>query len=394
MKPFCIHAARFVLPGSVAGPGYLAISDGVFGTWSAEAPEGLEVVERAGCWVTPGFVDIHIHGFAGHDVMDCDAAGIDAISLALARHGTTSWTPTTLTQPAEQIEAACASVYEAETGRDEGFPGARVEGILLEGPFFTKEHGGAQNPANMLDPDVDLFCRWQEAAHGLICRSALAPERAGSERYCAELHAMGVVTALGHSDATCEQGLAAVAAGATCFIHTYNGMSGHHHRDGGLVTCALTSVGTTCELICDGIHVSPAGVRTLLAARGWEHVAVISDCLRCGGMPDGDYTLGDFPVRTKDGAALLVNPDGSLGNLAGSIATLAGEVRNLVSWGVVTPEQAIRMASEVPARASAIDDCCGQILPGRAADLNVLGPDLELRETYIGGRRVPGPSGN
>ena len=136
------------------------------------------------------------------------------------------------------------------------------------------------------------------------------------------------------------------------------------------------------------MHVTPAAIDALVRAKGWEHVCVISDCLRCGGMPDGDYTLGDFPVRLQGGIARLVQKDGSLGNIAGSSATLAQEVRNLVEWGIVTPEQAIRMATEVPARSAGIDDVCGQLLPGRAADFNVLTQDLSVQETYLDGRLV------
>lgn len=387
-KTFCIKSDHIILPGGVVDAGYLPVEDGQVGYLSDVAPEGLTVLDRTDCWVAPGYVDTHIHGFVGRDVMDCDPEGIDLASLALAQHGTTSWVPTTLTQPAYQILDACASVYEALQQRPDDFMGARVEGIFLEGPFFTAGHAGAQNPANMIDPDVDLFRSWQQAAHGLICKSALAPEREGSLAYCRALHEMGVAVALGHSSATYEEGMRAVASGATVFVHTYNGMDDLGHREPGLVGCAMETSGTYSELICDGLHVAPAAVHALVQAKGWQHVAVISDCLRCGGMPDGRYTLGDLPIRLVGGVARLVMEDGSLGNIAGSSSTLAQEVRNLVAWGVVTPDQAIRMATEVPARTCGIDDVCGLLLPGREADLNVLGPDLAVRETFLGGVRV------
>ncbi len=387
-RTFCIKSDHIVLPGGVTMAGYLPVEDGLVGYVSDSAPEGLTLLDRTDCWVAPGYVDTHIHGFVGRDVMDCDPAGIDEASLALVKHGTTSWVPTTLTQPAYQILDACSSVYEAVQGRPDDFMGARVEGIFLEGPFFTAGHAGAQNPANMIDPDVELFRSWQQACHGLICKSAIAPERDGSQEYCRELHEMGVAVALGHSSASYEEGLRAVASGATVFVHTYNGMDDLGHRDPGLVGCAMDTQGTYSELICDGFHVAPAAVRALIRAKGWQHMALISDCLRCGGMPDGNYTLGDLPIRLVGGIARLIMDDGSLGNIAGSSATLAGEVQKLASWGVVTPDQAIRMATEVPAASCDIDDVCGLLLPGRAADLNVLAPDLSVRETYLGGVRV------
>ena len=384
MGTFYVKADRFVVPGRVAGPGYLSVVDGTFGSVVSEVPEGSEVIDRTGCWVTPGFVDTHIHGFVGHDVMDCDASGVNEASLALAKHGTTSWTPTTLTATVEQIKAACASVYEADEARDESFMGARIEGIFLEGPFFAEKFKGAQNPAYMIDPDVDVFCSWQEAAHGLICRGSLAPEREGSCAYIAELVEMGVATALGHSNATYEQGLAAVAAGANSFVHTYNAMSPLHHRNPGLVGCAMTVPDAYSELICDGLHVSPGAITALVRAKGWQHVALITDCLLCGGLPEGEYKLGELPIVLRDGAAHLRDE----GNLAGSVLTLDKAVKNVVDWNVVTAEQAIRMASEVPARMSLIDDVCGFMLPGRMADFNVLNADLTLRETYLGGKLV------
>ena len=388
MSTYALKAARFVLPGSLAFGGYLEINEGTFGAWTPERPDGLDVVDLGDAWVAPGYVDTHVHGFAGHDAMDCDPDGVNEASLALARRGTTSWVPTTLTQPADEIEAACASVWEADQRRDDDFLGARIEGIFLEGPFFTEKHMGAQNPANMLDPSVELFDRWQEAAHGLICKSSLAPERAGSAAYCAALRDRGVVTALGHSAATCAEGRAAVAAGATVFVHTYNAMEGLHHREGGLVGCAMSTTGTYSELICDGHHVLPEAIRALVSAKGWEHVAVISDCLRCGGMPDGDYYLGDLPIRLKGETARLIAEDGTVGNLAGAATTVASGVKNLVDWGVVTAEQAIRMGTEVAAASCGIDDVCGSMLLGRAADFNVLNPDLTVAATYVSGLLV------
>lgn len=388
MNSFAIHAHSFVLPGSLAGPGYLSVIDGMVGSWSATPPEGLEVIERPDAWVAPGYVDIHIHGFLGQDVMDCNAEGVLVASKALLQTGTTSWTPTTLTQPQEEIEQACVSVMQAKKQQEGSLTSARIQGIFLEGPFFVASRAGAQNPRNMLDPDIALLSRWQAAADGLIARCSLAPERLGSEAFCARVKEMGVVSSLGHSDATYEQGLAAVAAGASVFVHTYNAMSGLLHRAPGLVGCAMATPTTTAELICDGLHVASGAVAALVAAKGWEHVALVSDCLRCGGMSEGDYMLGDFPIRVVEGVARLVQQDGTLGNIAGSTLTLARAVQNVVSWGVATPEQAIRMASEVPARASGIDGRCGSLRTGLPADFNVLSPNLEVCETYLSGELV------
>ena len=139
------------------------------------------------------------------------------------------------------------------------------------------------------------------------------------------------------------------------------------------------------EIICDGMHIVPGALKAYVNAKGWEHAPLITDCLRCGGMPEGNYMLGDFPIRMQDNLARLVMPDGTVGNIAGSVLTLAEAVKHVVEWNIVTAEQAIRMASEISAQASGIDDTCGYILPGRDADFNILDDNLCVCETYLGG---------
>ena len=382
-----IHGGRFVLPGGAVEGGYLPVENGVFGLWQAERPAG-EILDYPDAWIAPGLVDTHIHGFHNHATTDVDPAGIDDASIALAQHGTTSWLPTTFTQGVEHLGACCAAIAAADEGRGPAFAGARIQGIYLEGPFFTMKHVGAQNPEFLIDPSYDDFVLWQRRAGGRIVKSALAPERAGALGYIARLDAEGVATCIGHSDATFDQALAAVNAGASVFVHTYNGQRGLHHREPGVVGCAMATPNTYAEIICDGKHVKPAAIRALVATKGWQHVVPITDCLACGGMPDGTYMSGGLPVVLADGLARLLNADGTTGNIAGSVLTLAQGVKNLVDWGIVTAEQALRMGSEVAAVSACVDRSCGFIKPGRAADFNVYRPDLTLEATYVGGVRV------
>lgn len=384
MSAFAIKSDRLVLPGNEDGEGYLLVRDGVIEGVSTQAPDGVRVVDRSGCWVAPGFVDTHIHGFVGHDVMDCDPAGVNAVCEQLVRHGTTSWLATTLTASVEQTGEACASVAAAVRAQGGGFVGTRTQGIFLEGPFFTEEHKGAQNPRYLIDPSVDVLDGWQREAEGLIVKSALAPEREGTWEYVRAMAERGVTVALGHTSATYEQCLAAVEAGARVFVHTFNGMDDLLHRAPGPVGCAMVTPNTYSELICDGMHVDPVACRALTCAKGWEHVALITDCLACGGMPDGDYFLGELPIELRGGAAYLKDA----GNLAGSTLTLAEAVRNVVSWGMASASQALRMASEIPARSVGLDGRCGLIASGCPADLVVMDERLELVETYLGGRIV------
>jgi N-acetylglucosamine-6-phosphate deacetylase len=386
MATFAIKSDKLVLPSGIDGFGYLLVEDGVFGRVVVDEPQGMPIVDRMGCWVAPGLVDTHIHGFMDHDVMDCDPAGITAICEGLAKHGTTSWLATTLTASVQKTTEACASVREAVAAQkaDPGFVGTKTQGIFLEGPFFTEEHKGAQNPRYLIDPSIDLLNEWQEAAGGLVVKSALAPERAGAEEYITAATTAGVCCAIGHCSATYGQAAASVLAGAKVVVHTFNGMADMGHREPGLVGCAMTSQGVYAELICDGLHVDPVACETLVRAKGWEHVVLVTDCLSCGGLPNGDYFIGELPIELRDGAAFLKEG----GNFAGSVLTLDRAVRNVVNWGIVTAEQAIRMATEVPARSCGIGDRCGSILPGRAADLVVFDSDMHLVETYVDGRLV------
>ena len=380
MSAYSVKAGGFVLADRLAEGGYLAIEDGCFGAWSNEAPEGVEILDLRDAIVAPGFVDTHIHGFAGHDVMDCDADGMRTVSRELARRGTTSWLPTTLTASFEETGRACASVAEAAHGGE----GARIQGIFLEGPFFTEKHKGAQNPKYLCDPDLAWLDAWQELAEGLIRKSALAPEREGVADYIAGCRGRGVVAALGHSAATFDEAAAGVDAGGTVFVHTFNGMPEFTHREPGVVGAALTLEGTYCEVIADGMHSHPRAVDLLVRSRGWQSVVLITDCLSCGGLPDGDYMLGELPIVLSGGLARRRDA----GNIAGSTLTMLKAVQNIVAWGIATPEQALRMASEVPARSCGIDGCCGIIASGRTADFVALSPDLDLRAVYMAGELV------
>ena len=376
MSTFAIKADRFVMPGATMRGGYLTIEDGVFVGWSEEAPS-CDIHDLSGCIVGPGLVDTHIHGFYNHATTDRDPAGIDASSLELARRGTTCWLPSTFTESVEQVEQSCAAIAAADEGRDETFKGAHIGGIYLEGPFFTEAHVGAQNPVYLIDPSVEVFDRWQEAAGGRIVKSALAAEKPGACAYCAALDQRDVVTCIGHSDAHYDEALAAVNAGASCFVHTYNGQRGLHHRDPGVVGAAMTTNGTYAEIICDGRHVVPGAVKALVDAKGWDHTVLITDCLGCGGMPEGEYMSGGLPV--------LLNEDGTTGSIAGSVLTLAQGVKNMVDWQIVTAEKAIRMASEVAARSAHIEERFGFIKPGRDADMTIFNADMTLAATFVSG---------
>lgn len=378
---YYIHAAKFFLKNTTENGGWLEVTDdGKFGDFIpayGEKPAG-EIKDYGDQWIAPGLVDTHIHGMLGHDVMDNDWEGINEMSEGLLKAGVTSWLPTTLTGPFEQLNDVCKTIGD-HAGEEKG---AKIQGIYFEGPFFTEEHKGAQNPKYFRDPSIKEYDEWQASAKGLLQKMALAPEREGAVEFTKHMSQDGKVVALGHSSATFELAKACVEAGATVFCHTFNGMSGLNHRAPGMVGAAMYMQIVDDELICDGHHVRPEVVGALIKDKTPEHIALITDCMQAGMMPDGEYMLGEFPVIVADGMAKL--KDGAH-SLAGSILQLKDAIKNVVDWNDVVPEDAIKMGALVPARSCKIDDKCGSILPGRDADYLVLNKDMSLAETYLDG---------
>ena len=369
-------ADYFVLEDAMLEDYYMEVEDGVIVGFSKNEPGDYEYLGEI---VAPGLVDTHIHGYHGKDIMNAEEGALNVISKGLLECGVTSFLPTTLTDSKEKTDAALKRVGQEYKDVE----GAKVRGVFLEGPFFTEKYKGAQNPAYMSDPKIDYLKEWIELSDGLVNKIAIAPEREGAEDFIKKANAMGVRVALGHSDASFDQAVAAVDAGANIFVHTYNGMSGLHHREPGMVGAAM-STDAISELICDGHHVNPNAANILMNAKGRDKVALITDCMSAGGMADGDYMLGDFPVRVEGGTARL--KDG--GSLAGSILKLKEAVKNVIDWEIADIFEAIQMASLVPAKSVGIDDVCGKLKEGYSADFIVLDYDMNLEKTFLNGKLV------
>ena len=369
-------AKYIILENTVLQGYYMEVEDGRIKSFSKEKPEAYEDL---GDIIAPGLVDTHIHGYCGEDIMNAKPGALNIISEALLETGVTSFLPTTLTDSTERLNEACRIV--GEEYRD--VKGAKIRGIFLEGPFFTEKYKGAQNEKYMSDPDIEKLKKWKELSNGLVNKIAIAPERENVTDFIHKANAMGVYVALGHSDASYEDAMEAVNEGANIFVHTYNGMSGLHHRNPGMVGAAMNS-NAISELICDGHHVNPAAANILMNVKGRDHIALITDCMSAGGMKDGDYMLGEFPVIVKDGTARLKDS----GSLAGSILKLKDAVKNIVSWEIADVFEAIQMASLIPAKSIGIDDVCGKLKVGYDADFIILNEDLELEATYINGKRA------
>lgn len=372
-----LHAKSIILSDREVENAYLELREnGTFGQILEEKPAG-DILDYSAYHIGPGLVDTHIHGYASHDVMDNDFEGIKVISEGLLACGVTSWLPTTLTDSTENLDAVCQTIGQ-HAGQETG---AKIQGIFLEGPFFTEKYKGAQNPKYMSDPSIEKLDKWHQLSKGLVNKIAIAPERAGVKEFISFTNSKNICTALAHSDATYAQAEAAVEAGASIFVHVYNGMSGLHHREPGMVGAALNLKDVFAEIICDGHHVHPAAADIVVKARGVEGTVLITDCMRAGGQGEGDSRLGEFEVIVKDGTARLKHN----GSLAGSILELIQAVEHIVDWGLASLPDAIRMASLAPARSVHIDHICGQIAEGRAADFIVVDDKGRLQATYLNG---------
>lgn len=371
-------ADYIILEDKVLENYYMEVKKGKIKSFSREKPEEYEDLGEI---IAPGLVDTHIHGYHGEDIMNAKKGALEIISKGLLETGVTSFLPTTLTDSTERLDEACRVVGEEY----KDVTGAKVRGVFLEGPFFTEKYKGAQNEKYMSDPDIEKLKKWKDLSDGLVNKIAIAPERKGVADFIHKSNAIGVAVALGHSDASYEDAMAAVNEGANIFVHTYNGMSGLHHRNPGMVGTAMNSDAIS-ELICDGHHVNPVSANILMDVKGRDKIALITDCMSAGGMADGDYKLGEFDVIVKDGTARLKEG----GNLAGSILKLKDAVKNVVEWEIADVFEAIQMASLIPAKSVGIDDVCGKLKIGYDADFIVLDQSLDLKSTYLNGEKVFG----
>lgn len=333
-------------------------------------------VDAQGRYLVPGFIDIHTHGAMNEDFSDGNAAALPKMSRYYARCGVTSFLATTMTLKEDTLTHAMHAIRDFIRPED----GAKCAGIHLEGPFLSYAKRGAQAAENLHAPDAALFHRLNRASGGLVRLVTVAPEEDGAIPFIREVSRVCTVS-LGHTTADYDTAMEAFRAGASHATHLYNGMPPFAHRAPGVVGAAFES-GATVELICDGMHIHPTVMRATHRLFG-KNLVVISDSLRCAGMPDGQYELGGQPIEVKNGRATLLGSN----TLAGSSSNLLEELKILVNLGIPL-EDALFAMTAAPARAAGLDAHIGSIAPGMQADLLLLEPDLSLSAVYVDGRRA------
>jgi N-acetylglucosamine-6-phosphate deacetylase len=390
MSQIAFRARRLFTPVEEIADAVVVVEDGRI--VAAGRRDGVEL--RAGTreydartWtLAPGFVDIHIHGAGGHDVMEADPGAFARIAETIARFGTTSFVATTVTaspddtcRSLEALSRAAALQINADSTR----PSAELLGIHFEGPFISPVRRGVHPPEWIAPPSPELLARFLTAASGSARILTLAPELGGALELVDRARSAGLVVALGHTNATYDEAVAAIGRGASHAVHVFNAMRPFSHRDTGVIGAVLTRPEVTAEVIADGVHVDAPALQILLAAKGAEGVILVSDATAATGMPDGNYRLGTFEVNVKDGVCRDAQ-----GRLAGSTLTLDRAVRRMIALGFPLA-QALHMATLNPARRLGIEARKGVIAPGADADLVFLDDSLQVAAVMT--RRMPEP---
>jgi N-acetylglucosamine-6-phosphate deacetylase len=361
--------------------GIIVVEDGriaEMGTRTArEVPHGANIRDFPNGVLAPAFFDVHIHGAAGHDIMEATPEALSRMGRFLAARGTGAYLATTVSAPVDttvkSLEGMAKIIAQNPVEGE-----AKPVGIHLEGPFLSHGKRGAHPPNRLLAPDIGIFDRLFEAAEGNVRLMTLAPELPGAAELAAHATSRGVRISLGHSDANAAETRRAIAAGASSATHTYNAMRALDHKNPGILETVLTTDELYAELICDGIHNMPELVQLWWRAKGPEKAILVTDAMSATGMPDGEYQLGDFPVKVANGRAMIGDA------LAGSVLTLDKALANFVCFTGASVEQALRLLTVNPAAMSGFGDR-GTLKVGGAADFVAVDARGNLLTSVVGG---------
>ncbi|SRR5579883_30565 len=329
--------------------------------------------------LVPGFIDLHVHGARGSDVMDATQNALETMSRALAEEGTTGFLATTMTAAPTDIEKALRNVNDFVKNQKK-LSGAKLLGVHLEGPFISPKKVGAQRADLILKPNVDLVTAWQKISGNNIKLLTLAPELENSKELIRFLKRKKIIAAIGHTDATYEETLAAIKLGCSHVTHLFNAMRPLHQREPGVVAAALQSEQVTAELIADGLHVHPAILQLALTLKTPEKISLVTDAMRAKCLTDGKYELGGQIVFVKDNRVNLAD-----GTLAGSVLKMNEALRNILQFTHCSIKDAIKMLSENPAKELNLFSRKGSIAKKKDADLVVLDDTFKVVMTVCEG---------
>lgn len=389
-QQYRIHNGKIILPDSIVDNGTVLISQGkILAVEKSEVDyPGAISIDARGQYISPGFIDIHVHGGGGHDFMDGTEEAFLAIAALHAAHGTTSMMPTTTTAEKEGI-LQVLDVYEKAKGKNT--QGSSFVGLHLEGPYFAMNQRGAQDPKYIRDPDPAEYMEILNYSNS-IKRWSVAPERKGAIAFGKILHERGIIASMAHTEAVYEEALEAFNNGYSLLTHFYSAMSGvvrrNARRYAGVVEAGYLHDALDVEIIADGVHLPGPLLKLVHKIKGPDHTALITDSMRAAGMPEGEYILGNIntgmKVITEEGVAKL--PDRSA--FAGSIATTDRLVRTMIDLAEIPLLDAIKMITSTPARIIKMNDCIGAIKVGMDADLLVFDDSINVQLTMIKGKVI------
>ena len=344
--------------------------------YKVEHKEEIQVIDANGRYVSPGFIDIHIHGAGGYDTMDATAEALRVISTTIASKGVTAYLPTTMTMDASSIYCALDAIREAMKKETVG---AKILGAHMEGPFINEKYKGAQKADNIIKPNYDIIKDYLD----IIKIITLAPEKDVDHSFIKKVKGTSNITlSIGHSDASYEEAINAIDHGISHATHTFNAMTPLNHRKPGIVGAIFTS-DITCELIADMIHIHPALYSLLINVKKKDKIALITDSMRAGCMKGGIYELGGQKVIVEEGAARLED-----GTLAGSVLTLNVAVKNMINHSDLEIYEAVAMASIIPAKVIHMEDKKGSLELGFDADIVIFDENIDVFLTIVEGKIV------
>lgn len=362
-------------------PATVCMEDGKLRVLEAPCPTSDgEVFDAAGLKLVPGFIDTHTHGAVGVDVNGATAEDLEKISIFMASKGTTAWQCSILTDTREQTEWCIGEFLRHEKMEHSG---ADLVGIHLEGPFLAKEYKGAMPEHLLKKNDIPLVRHYQQLAGGKINYITISPELEGVQDMIPTLRELGIVVGIGHSGATYDQAMGAIAQGATVGTHVGNAMRLFHQHEPAIFGAILES-DVYCETICDGRHLAPGSVRMYCKCKGLDRIVAITDSIMAAGLPDGDYHLGVNEVVVERGDAKLK----SNGTRAGSTLTLDVALKNMLKWLPYTLEEILPTLSENPAKEMGLWDRKGSIETGKDADIVLLDENNDVVHVFARGKQV------
>jgi len=348
-------------------------------SWKDKISDEYEIIDYSDYICAPGYIDIHTHGCYGYSAMDNKIESILKISENLLKHGVTSFLPTTLSAPIDELSSVLKNISSAMRKNY----GAEILGAYVEGPYISKEKAVAQNVLFVREPNIEEFEELFKISEKNIRVITIAPEIPNAIEFIKNAKKHGVIVAAAHTNANYEEAIVGFNAGITLCSHFFNGMRNFHHRDPGIIGAALINPNIYCEIIADMIHLHPSTIKITLLTKGIDKVILITDSIPATGLPDGYYELEGLKVIVKDGVSRRVDT----GDLAGSTLTMDKAVRNIVNEIGLSIEDAIKMATLNPAKAISEKER-GIISPGAIANLVILDKDLNVISTFIKGRKL------